>query len=199
MSFLSEETESTSSSLLRRVQSHEPRAWQRLVTLFGPVIYGWCRGCGLQPSDAADVSQEVFRSVAANVAAFNRSESGSFRAWLWTITRNKVRDHLRRRRQHPQGIGGTSLQTQLLAVPEAEEPETAEPRPEGSQNQLIHAALELIRSELEDRTWTAFWRVAVEQHDVAQVATDLGLSAAAVRQAKYRVLRRLRTELGDFL
>lgn len=55
----------------------------------------------------------------------------------------------------------------------------------------------MVRSEFEDRTWQAFWRVAVEGHATAEVAADLGITANAVRQAKSRVLRRLRQELGD--
>jgi RNA polymerase sigma-70 factor (ECF subfamily) len=54
------------SSLLERVREHDEQAWRRLVDLFSPLIYDWCRGQGLQAADAADVMQEVFRSVAAN-------------------------------------------------------------------------------------------------------------------------------------
>lgn len=40
-----------------------------------------------------------------------------------------------------------------------------------------------------------FWRVVVGNESVAEVAADLGVSSAAVRMAKSRVLRRLRDEL----
>ena len=61
----------------------------------------------------------------------------------------------------------------------------------------MHRALELIRAEFEERTWQAFWRSAVEQQSTAEIAADLRLSPASVRQAKSRVLRRLRAILGD--
>jgi DNA-directed RNA polymerase specialized sigma24 family protein len=48
-------------------------------------------------ADAADVSQDVFAAVARHIADFRRERPGdSFRGWLWTITRNKVRYHWRR-------------------------------------------------------------------------------------------------------
>ena len=60
---------------------------------------------------------------------------------------------------------------------------------------LVRRAMEAVRAEVEPSTWQAFWRMTVEGHSSAEVARDLGLSPNAVRQAKYRLLRRLRQEL----
>ena len=57
----------------------------------------------------------------------------------------------------------------------------------------------MIRNEFEDRTWQAFWRVTVECQPSDMVAESLEMTPAAVRQAKSRVLRRLREELTNFL
>jgi RNA polymerase sigma-70 factor (ECF subfamily) len=54
--------------------------------------------------------------------------------------------------------------------------------------------LEFIRSEFEPRTWQMFWRSVVDGVATATVGAELGVSAAAVRQARSRVLRRLREE-----
>ncbi|MEE8451544.1 MAG: sigma-70 family RNA polymerase sigma factor, partial [Thermoguttaceae bacterium] len=105
---------SISSTLLERVQARRPEAWRRLVDLYGPVVYRWCRHSNVSPEDAADLTQEVFQAVAAGVEKFRRQGSGdSFGAWLGTITRNKVRDHYRRRRGQPEARGGTQAQEQL--------------------------------------------------------------------------------------
>ena len=63
--------------------------------------------------------------------------------------------------------------------------------------ELCQRALELVRHEFEERTWTAFWRVAVQEHPTADVAAELGVSSSAIRQAKSRVLRRLKEEMGE--
>ena len=57
--------------------------------------------------------------------------------------------------------------------------------------------LESIRAEFEPRTWQAFWRIVVDGQSPAEVAATLGMSLPAVYQAKSRVLRRLRRELGS--
>ena len=57
----------------------------------------------------------------------------------------------------------------------------------------------LVREEFEERTWEAFWRVTVEGQTSTAVADALSMTPAAVRQAKSRVLRRLREEFGEIL
>jgi RNA polymerase sigma-70 factor (ECF subfamily) len=101
---------SISSSLLERVRARDPQAWERLACLYGPLVYGWARQQGLQDADAGDVVQEVFGTVAARIADFRRDGPGaSFRGWLWTITRNKLGDHFRRRASRPQAAGGKGV------------------------------------------------------------------------------------------
>ncbi len=189
---------SVASSLLVRLRDRNDAAWQRLTGLFGPVVYSWCRRQGLQPEDAADVQQEVFCAVARTIAQFRRDRPGdSFRGWLWTITRNKLRDHWRRRQAQPEAAGGTTAQQRLLQLAEAESANSAPDA--GAEGSLFRRVLELIRAEFEERTWQAFWSVAVEEQTPAEVAAALGMSTGAVYVAKSRVLRRLRDELGELL
>lgn len=195
---LSNPTGSASSSLIRLVKGRDPEAWQRLAKMFGPVVYGWGRQSGLQASDAADVMQEVFRSVSMSIEAFERKNPGdSFRGWLWTITRNKIRDHFRNQAGRPQGIGGPDAQQLLTQVPEAAPDDSSLTGGGSTIAHIARQSLELVRAEFEPRTWQAFWRVAVEDQPPADVAADLGISVGAVYMAKSRVLKRLREELKD--
>ena len=65
------------------------------------------------------------------------------------------------------------------------------------ESELTRRALNLIQTEFEERSWLAFWRSAVDGHATTAIADDLGMTAKAVRQAKYRVLRRLREEMDE--
>lgn len=185
---------SASSGLLNRVKEGESDAWRRLVELYGPLVLGWCQQARLQTSDAADIVQEVFAAVLVNIPDFRRDRSSdTFRGWLWTITRNKLRDFLRRRECRPQAFGGTDAVEQFHRIPEALPDATGS----GDDRGLMHRALDLIRPEFESRTWDAFWRTTAGGQSTSDVAADLGLTPGAVRQAKYRVLKRLRAELDD--
>ena len=50
---------STPYSLLLAARDGQPEAWNRLVHLYGPLVYRWSRRAGLQSSDAADITQDV--------------------------------------------------------------------------------------------------------------------------------------------
>ena len=187
----------TSRSLLDRLKADDPAAWDRLVGLYAPLVSRWCRRWGLAEQDVADVLQEVFQAVATHIGGFRRERAGdTFRGWLRTIARNKMRDHFRRLGREPGGAGGTEAQARLARLPAAEPP--AEDDAEaGDESDLFGRALDLIRAEFQERTWQAFWRTAVEGRDTRDVALELAMSPGAVRVAKSRVLQRLRSELGE--
>jgi RNA polymerase sigma-70 factor, ECF subfamily len=190
---------STSLTLIEQIRVRDQEAWKRLVVLYTPMIRHWCRRWGVQGEDAEDVLQEVFQAVAIGLKDFRRDRAGdSFRGWLRGIARNKALDLFRRRGL--QAPGGTDFYRRSLEVParregHAEADEEADgPEVEGA---LYQQALIFVRGEFEDRTWQAFWRAAVDGQPPAVIAEELGVSAAAVRQSKSRVLRRLKDVLGE--
>ncbi len=193
----------TSTSLLRRVRAGEQTAWTNLADLYGPLVFHWCRVCGLPAQDSADVMQEVFASVHDAISRFQHDPArGSFRGWLWTITRNQVRYHQRRSAKGQQATGGTEAFQAMANVPAERDSRWdnengSDPATPLELARFVHRGLELVRAEFGDKIWAAFWRSAVEQQATADIADDLGMSQCAVRQAKSRVLRRLRDELGD--
>jgi RNA polymerase sigma-70 factor (ECF subfamily) len=184
----------TSLSLLQRARSRDEEAWRRLFALYAPLVTAWCSRWQVRGEDADDVVQEVFRAVSAGIDGFRRDRPGdTFRGWLRAVTRSKLLDHFRRCQRQPAAQGGSAFYSRLLEVPEPDLPEDTVDDLDG----LYCRALELIRSEFEERTWQAFYRVAVSGQPPAVVAADLGVTAAAIRKAKSRVLLRLRQEIGD--
>ncbi len=193
---------STSLSLLNRVRRNDVDAWFRLTTLYSPIVYSWCRRAGLQDNDASDAVQEVFRTVFQRLAQFRGSEreGGSFRGWLWTISRNQVLLNYRNRGKQPQAFGGSDAkllfaeQTDGASNFDDDEPDAANTR-----CRILHRALDLVKGDFNTVTWQAFSRVTLQDHSIQDVARDLKLTENAVRQAKFRVLRRLREELDGGL
>src|SRR5262245_58644642 len=133
----------TSRSLLDGVKADDPAAWDRLVTLYAPLVFQWCRGWDLREQDAADVFQEVFQAVVTHIAAFHKEREGdTFRGWLRTITRNKVYDHFRRRGREPEGVGGTEAQGRLAEVPALPTADEDSAAGQGAERGLFRRALE---------------------------------------------------------
>jgi len=109
---------STSFTLLQRVRALDPEAWHALSRLYGPLVYRWARQSGLQPQDASDVAQNVFVSILRGISRFSlEGPEATFRGWLWTITRNAVREFARRQSRHPAAAGGSDAQHTLLELP----------------------------------------------------------------------------------
>jgi RNA polymerase sigma-70 factor (ECF subfamily) len=188
----------TCRSLIDRVKADEAEAWDRLIGLYAPLVYRWCRRWDLPDQETADIFQDVFQAVSTHIAGFRKEKEGdTFRGWLRRITDNKVRDHFRRLGREPTGEGGTEAQRRLSAVPADSSNGSEDPADERTERGLFRNALDLIRSEFETRTWQAFWLTAVDGLAAKDVGAELEMSPGAVRVAKSRVLRRLREELGE--
>ena len=189
----------TSSSLLARARSHDPEAWRRLSALYGPVVYAWVRAVGIREHDAADIVQEVFQSVFISLNRFRHERpTDSFRDWLWTITRRRAIDLVRKRATQPAGAGGEAAQALLNELPDRL-PEQAVPETATAHADLVRRALDLVRPEFADHTWQACMQTAVEGRRPTDVAADLEMSVGAVYVARSRVLKRLRKELDGLV
>lgn len=190
---------SISSTLLNQLRTCCPEAWQRFVNLYGPVIYYWCRQSGLVAEDAADIVQETLLAVMTHLPDFHRDRPGdSFRGWLTTIARNKVREHYRRRQNRPEAVGGSTARCRMAEIPQPSDlSEESSQLAAQSATCLSRRVLETIRAEFENRTWEAFWRVSVGGQSPADVAAELKMSVVAVYKAKSRVLGRFRRVLAE--
>jgi RNA polymerase sigma-70 factor, ECF subfamily len=189
---------STSASLLELARARNGEAWEQIVMLYSPLVYRWCRRRGVREADVLDIAQEVFRSVYASLDSFERARAGqSFRAWLKTITANKIIDQSRLKHRQPSAIGGSEVSEWLdQAAATAADGEEAED--ESERILILRRCLDLVKAEFEPRTWDAFWKVVIDENDPADVALSLGVSRNAVYLAKSRVLSRL-GELFDHL
>jgi RNA polymerase sigma-70 factor, ECF subfamily len=187
-----------SSSLLVGVRQMQPAAWERLVRLYSPLVYTWCRRAQLQPTDAEEVGQEVFLAITRTIKDFRCDRPGdSFQGWVRAIAKSKIMDFFRKRRQGPVAEGGSDGQQRL---DEAADPDFLDGDPAAlrlEKQLLVHRALELIQCEFETKTWRAFLLVVQDEKSGAETAAELGMTVNAVYLARVRVQRRLRAEFAD--
>src|SRR6476661_3693530 len=110
-----DESPLTRASLLVQIRDGTNHAaWREFVDLYGPVVYGFARKRGLQDADAADLMQDVLRSVSAAMGRLDYDPvRGTFRGWLFTVTRNKVFNFLDSRSRRVQGSGDSGMQQRL--------------------------------------------------------------------------------------
>ena len=186
----------TRASLLVRLRDGSNQdAWREFLELYSPLVYGFVRNRGLQDADAADLLQDVLRSVAGALERLDYDkQKGGFRAWLFTITRNKLSTFLTSRRSQNQASGDSDQHALLTAHPDRSN-DLEQDWDREFQRQLAARAMQTIQAEFEDKTWQAFWQTAVDGLSAAEVSRRISLSAGAIYVAKSRVLARLKEEV----
>ena len=61
----------------------------------------------------------------------------------------------------------------------------------------MQSAVAILEPEFDARVWQAFWDLTVKGRPTKEIAAELDMKANAVRQAKFRVARKLRQLLDD--
>ncbi len=137
-----------------------------------------------QPSDAEDLTSEVFTRAFANIHRY-RWQGKSLLAWLYTIARNAATD--RRRRGRP-----TVDLDDAFGL--AEDGPTAHERAvHGERVDALRGAVQRLTTDQQDVLVLRF----VENLSSRQAAKVLGKNEGAVRALQFRALGRLRKLLSD--
>jgi RNA polymerase sigma-70 factor (ECF subfamily) len=185
----------TQVSLLVRIRDRaDTDAWSEFVDLYAPLVYGLARRHGLQDADAADLTQDVLRTVARVAPGFAYDPArGSFRGWLFTVTRNQLRKATQARQRRVDASGGEDERRLLEEYPAPDGTEAS--WEQEYRSRLFTWAAQKVQPTFQRSTWYAFWETAVRERDPQEVAADLGTTVGAVYIARSRVLARLREQI----
>jgi RNA polymerase sigma-70 factor (ECF subfamily) len=185
----------TSVTLLGRLH-HDPTdqaAWRDFVARYGPKILQWCRRWHLQEADAQDVAQDVLLKLHGRMATFSYDASGSFRAWLKTLTHHAWRDLVDDRRRA--GIGTSDTRMAALLNNLAASEDLAGNLQEEFRRELLDRALARVKARVPSPTWDAFRLTALEGFSGAAAADRLQMRTAQVYRASSKVKKRIQEEV----
>ncbi len=193
-----DDSPATRPSLLVRLRDRQDRrSWEEFYAIYRPLIFRTARRQGFQEVDAAELTQEVFISVAAAVERWDPNpQRGSFRGWLFRTTKNLAINLLAAQRRRPTGSGDSGVQRMLAEQPAPNAEDSALIEKE-YQRQALAWAAEQIRPEFRDASWQAFWLSGVENLSPTATAERLGMSVGAVYVARSRVMARLREKIDE--
>src|SRR5262249_54879683 len=145
-------------------------------------------------SDADDLVQDVLGVVVRELGDFQHNQRpGAFRAWLRTITVNRLRGYWRGRRRPGQPAGGSDALRQLEQL---EDPNSGLSQlwDQEHDRHVLGRLLEMIEPEFPATSWNAFRRHVLDNVPATGVAQELNMTVNVVLLAKSRILRRLRQE-----
>jgi RNA polymerase sigma factor (sigma-70 family) len=185
----------TSITLLGRLRhdATDQAAWNDFVARYEPKILDWCRGWGLQESDARDVTQDVLLKLQRLLAKFAYDTSRSFRGWLRTLTHHAWRDLVNDRNRKGTGSGDTAMQGFFENIAAGDT--LVEQLEKEFQSELLDQAMARVRTRVEPRTWDAFRLATLEGCSGATVASRLEMKITRVYTAKSEVKKMIRAEI----
>lgn len=189
--------ESTDPSLIGRAKCGEEAAWASIAEIYSPFIEFWLRKWGV--SELEDIRQDVLVRAWRGLKNFQLDTGGSFRGWLLVITRNTVRDHIVKA-PPAVGRGGSVFAAHLAQLPESALYEEADSQfPESAEIELMRRAVLVLKSQLSSNAWKIFWESAVCGRTAPEIASELQMTAMAVRKTKSRAVRQLRQLLAGIV
>ncbi len=193
------ETLKTRATLLARlVDLNDSSSWREFFESYWGLIYGVARKAGLSDADAKDVVQDTMSCLARKMPSFRYDPSkGSFKAWLLNLTRWRIVDHLRKRRDeslrlHPEASSATDPVDQI--------PDPASLVPDAVWEQewevhLVNAALENLRRRVDPEKYQIFDFYVTKQWPAEKVAAQFQISVDQVYLAKHRITELLKLEV----
>jgi RNA polymerase sigma-70 factor (ECF subfamily) len=186
---------STSATLLLRLGPNAPErelAWKDFMRCYAPMIAGFARKMGAKAQDREDIVQDVMAGFFAASPRFAYDPAkGRFRAFLKVATFRSVRRRLGQNLKF-QGAPLTRIDPEAMEVDQAWN--------DVWEHEHLRRAMRDTRSKYQSnpdmlRTYRAFELFALLEHPAEDVARKLGLSIAAVHQAKSRITKALREKL----
>lgn len=181
--------ETRNSLLVRLSNATDTGAWVAFQAIYEPTIYQLAKDRGLQDSDARDVTQEVLLAVHCQIGAWEYGTSkGTFRGWLFRVTRNLTLKAVRQRGRRSRQL----VYTDILDQWPVSQDTGASLFLLEYQRQAFQWAAKSIRNRFEPASWQAFVRTGIGAEVAAEVAADLGMSVGAVYAAKCRIMSQLR-------
>lgn len=187
----------TSLSLLEALNDgRDVESWSSLTQIYYPLIEYWISYFGASQAEVDDVKQNVLLVVFRRLPEFSHNgQTGSFRKWLKSITRNCVWEFWRRQKREIVATGKTSTLKRLNQLA-SECDELNQLHDLEHRRFQLNSLLQIIRPEFRQRTWSAFEKLVLEGGSADRIAIELGVSINSVYISKSRVMTRLR-EVGN--
>jgi len=190
----------TRASLLGRLKNWEDaRSWEEFTQTYSRLIHAVALKSGLSESEASDVEQETLLCVARTIHEFESNPGrGTFKSWLFNLTRWRVADQFRRR--HPATVRPASPSdatvTRTSTIERVPGPDNldAEWEIEWKKN-VLETALARVGRKVKPKHLQIFDLYAMRSWPAAKVARELGVTMVQVYLVNHRLTKLLKREV----
>lgn len=186
----------TRASLIVRLKASEDSSvWHEFVSIYESVIYRTARKQGLCHDDSAEVTQEVLTRVTKAIDGWEINPGrGSFRGWLYRITKNLSIDYLRKSKRRPTTGNDTTILNSIKAPGESGNDFDRQ-----FERQVFRQTARTIENQFKPKTWKAFWMTTVDGKSIDEAVKQLDMTRGAIYIARSRVMAKLKQEVQKSL
>jgi RNA polymerase sigma-70 factor (ECF subfamily) len=150
-------------ALVSRAQEGDVAAFERLMAMYQPKVFGFALAFAASRDEARDLAQEALIKVYRSIGSFRFQSSLS--TWLYSIVRNVFLDHHKSRASRDRALE-TSIDDEAHHLAEA-----------------AHAEDRLLRQDERKALWSALRRVPAAYRQVVVLFDVQGLSYDEIAQA----------------
>jgi RNA polymerase sigma-70 factor (ECF subfamily) len=203
------ETIATRASLVGRLKNWDDQtSWREFDATYRRVIVAFAVKQGLNEQEAQDVAQETVLAVAKAMPGFQYDPArSSFSNWLFTVTRHRITDYIRRRPKEqevrPPHADDTARTSTVARVPDPNSQPLDAVWEEEWRRNLTDQAMECLKAEVSVEHFKIFYLSVIKGQSSAKVALALGTNMAKVYVVRHRLAPRfqklvaaLQKELG---
>jgi len=191
----------TRATLLQRLKNWQDQSsWQDFFDTYWKLLFDVALKSGLSEVEAQDVVQETMIAVAKRMPTFKYDPAiGTFKAWLFKITRWRITDQLRERiplgkrdRFAHKTAAGTRTMDQIVdpTIPDI----TALWEAEWEKN-LFDAAVAKVKRRFDPQRYQIFDLCVNKEWAPEKVAEAFSIPVAQVYLAKHRVTEMIKDEV----
>ena len=192
------ETIATRASLVGRLKNWDDQtSWREFDATYRRVIVAFAVKQGLNEQEALDVAQETVLAVAKAMPGFQYDPArSSFSNWLFTVTRHRITDHIRRRPKEqevrPPCAEDTARTSTVARVPDPNSQSLDAVWEEEWRRTLTDQAMECLKAEVSVEHFKIFYLSVIKGQSSAKVALALGTNMAKVYVVRHRLAPRFK-------
>jgi RNA polymerase sigma-70 factor (ECF subfamily) len=182
-----DDASSTDASLLARMTHRDPTALDTFYMRHARAVFSLALTMLRDHTRATDLTQDVFLLVWQSAGAYQ--PTGTARAWLLRLTRNRAIDELRRDRRR---------RANASALPPQAWPAGSAPfaLADAAERQAVRDALAALPAAQREALFLAFFQGLSHQEIATCLRTPLGTIKARIRRALHTLRQQLHGEPG---
>ena len=193
----------TRTTLIKRLKNWQDQAsWQDFFDTYWKLIYGVAVKSGLNGTEAQDVVKETMISVAKHMPNFKYDrKTGSFKAWLLTMTRWRITDQFRKRdptchsRSHSDNNSDSAAAATLDNIADCTSLDMEAFWDAEWKKTLFEAAMTKVKRSLDPKHYQIFDFSVNKKWAPAKIAETFGITIGQVYLTKHRVTEAIKEEV----